>query len=91
MSRDIIWTTQFKKDYKLATKRGLNIALLDDCIRMLASGTELPASFHDHDLTGRWKGHKECHIRPDWLLIYRIEGDDLILILSRTGTHSDVF
>jgi mRNA interferase YafQ len=91
MSRDVVWTSQFKKDYKLAEKRGLPIAALDDCIRMLAAGKELPPNYRDHDLTGNWIGHRECHVRGDWLLIYRIEGNDLVLVLSRTGSHSDLF
>jgi len=91
MKRSIIWTSQFKKDYKLAEKRGLPISLLDDCIRMLSAGKELPPNYRDHDLSGNWTGHRECHIRGDWLLIYRIDGNDLILVLSRTGSHSDLF
>jgi mRNA interferase YafQ len=91
MSREIVWTNKFKKDYKLAMKRSLDIALLDDCIRLLAKGDVLPEKCQDHNLTGEWEGHRECHIQPDWLLVYRIEGNDLILILARTGTHSDLF
>lgn len=91
MSREIVWTTQFKKDYKLAEKRGLDIALLDDCIRMLAAGEELVPKFRNHNLSGRWSGYCECHIQPDWLLIYRIEKNNLILVLTRTGSHSDLF
>ncbi|MDR2546406.1 MAG: type II toxin-antitoxin system YafQ family toxin [Lachnospiraceae bacterium] len=91
MSRHILWTSQFKKDYKLATKRGLPIELLDDTIRKLSRGEALPPSYRDHELSGNWKDHRECHIRGDWLLIYRIEGNDLILVLSRTGSHSDLF
>jgi mRNA interferase YafQ len=88
---EIIWTSQFKKDYKLAMKRHRDIGLLDDIIRRLASGEALPAKNRDHALTENWNGHRECHIAPDWLLIYRIEADLLILTLSRTGTHSDLF
>ena len=88
---EIIWTSQFKKDYKLAMKRHRDIGLLDDVIRRLASGEALPAKNRDHALTENWSGHRECHIAPDWLLIYRIEADLLILTLSRTGTHSDLF
>lgn len=84
-------TTQFKKDYKLAMKRGLNIKLLDDVITTLAMGHSLPDQNKDHALTGNWIGHRECHILPDWLLVYRIENDVLVLTLSRTGTHSDLF
>ena len=93
MSRhlDIVWTNQFKKDYKVAIKRQLDISLLDDIIRKLASGEPLPEKNKDHFLTGNLSGHRECHIQPDWLLIYRIENDLLILTLSRTGTHSDLF
>ena len=91
MSRQIIWTTQFKKDYKLAIKRGLNIALLDDCILMLAAGKKLPSKFRDHNLSGRWAGFRECHIEPDWLLIYRLDDTSVILVLARTGSHSDLF
>ena len=91
MSRDIVWTNQFKKDYKRAIKRGLDISLLDDCIRTLAAGDELAPKFRDHNLTGNWSGHRECHILPNWLLVYRLEDNDLILILARTGTHSDLF
>ncbi|MDD3851601.1 MAG: type II toxin-antitoxin system YafQ family toxin [Firmicutes bacterium] len=91
MSRDIVWTSQFKRDYKLAMKRNLNISLLDECIRMLANRTELPPRFYDHDLSGKWTGHRECHVGPDWLLIYRIEADDLILVLTRTSSHSNLF
>ena len=91
MNRDIVWTSQFKKDYKLALKRKKDITLLDNCIRTLAAGKELASQFNDHNLTGSWRGHRECHIEPDWLLVYRIEGNDLILVLARTGSHSDLF
>lgn len=91
MKRDIVWTTRFKKDYRQAMKRGLNIDLLDDVIRTLAKGETLPEKNRDHELTGDWAGHRECHILPDWLPIYRIEDDILVLTLSRTGTHSDLF
>ena len=91
MSRDIVWTTQFKKDYKLAQKRGQDINLLDNCIRTLAAGEELEPKFRDHNLTGRWSGNRECHILPDWLLVYRIENNDLVLVLARTGSHNDLF
>ena len=84
-------TTQFKKDYKLAVKRGLKIDLLKDIIAALAMGEKLPEKNRDHALTGNWVGHRECHILPDWLLIYRIEDDVLVLTLARTGSHSDLF
>ena len=89
--RDIIWTSKFKKDYKNAIKRNLNINLLDDMIRILASGQELPNKYNDHTLRGNWNGFRECHILPDWLLIYAIEDNNLVLVLARTGSHSDLF
>ncbi len=76
---------------KLAIKRHLDIDLLDDIIRKLASSEQLPEKNKDHALTGNWVGHRECHIQPDWLLVYRIENDLLVLTLSRTGTHSNLF
>ena len=91
MSRQVVATNQFRKDYKQAIKRGLKIDLLDDIIRKLARGEELPEKNHDHALTGNWIGHRECHVQPDWLLVYRIEDDILVLTLSRTGTHADLF
>ena len=91
MNRDIVWTTRFKKDYKLAMKRHLDIELLDDVIRALSHGETLPEKNKDHELSGDWAGHRECHIQPDWILVYRIEDDVLVLTLARTGTHSDLF
>lgn len=84
-------TTQFKKDFKLAMKRSMKIELLEEMIAMLAMGETLPDKHKDHVLTGNWVGHRECHILPDWLLIYRIEDEVLVLTLARTGTHSDLF
>ena len=84
-------TTQFKKDFKLAMKRGLKIELLEEVIAALAMGEALPEKHKDHALTGNWVGHREGHVLPDWLLIYRIEDEVLVLTLSRTGTHSDLF
>ncbi len=91
MNRDIVWTARFKKDYKLAMKRHLDIELLDDIIRALSRGETLPEKNKDHELSGDWAGHRECHIQPDWLLVYRIDNDVLVLTLARTGTHSDLF
>ncbi|MDE6213848.1 MAG: type II toxin-antitoxin system YafQ family toxin [Lachnospiraceae bacterium] len=84
-------TTQFRKDYKLAIKRGLDISLLEDVIATLAMGLSLPEKNRDHALTGNWVGHRECHVLPNWLLVYRIDNDVLILTLSRTGSHSHLF
>lgn len=91
MSLQVIWTSKFKKDYKLAIKRGLNIELLDEAIRILAAKGKLPEQYCDHQLQGDFKDFRECHITPDWLLMYAIDDDVLILTLSRTGTHSDLF
>lgn len=84
-----IATSQFRKDYKRAIKRGKNIAKLDDIIRKLATGEPLDIRHRDHALVGNWASFRECHIEPDWLLIYRIESDVLVLTLARTGTHGD--
>lgn len=84
-------TSQFKKDYKLAMKRGLDISLLEDIIAKLALGESLTEKNRDHALSGNWNGYRECHILPDWLLIYKLEDNVLILTLARTGTHSNLF
>ena len=90
MSKKVKWTKQFKKDYKQAIKRKLDIELLDNVIRKLAAGIELDEKHRDHAMTGNWTGHRECHILPNWLLIYKTDDDVLILTLSRTGSHSDL-
>lgn len=87
----ISWTAQFKKDYRLAQRRGRAIAKIDAIISKLAHGEALPDSNHDHALSGRWANHRECHIAPDWLLIYQIHENVLVLELTRTGSHSDLF
>lgn len=84
-------TSLFKKDYKQAIKRGWKIELLDEVIEVIAMGNTLSEKYRDHELTGNWRGHRECHIQPDWLLIYRIDEDVLVLTLTRTGSHSDLF
>ena len=84
-------TTQFKNDFKLAKKRGLKMELLREVITVLAMGETLPENNKDHALTGNWIGHRECHILPNWLLVYRLEDEVLVLTLTRTGTHSDLF
>ena len=91
MMYEIKRTTKFKKDYKLAVKRGLDISKLKIVIQLLAEGKTLPEEYKDHSLSGEWIGHRECHIQPDWLLMYRIEKNILVLTLQRTGTHSDLF
>lgn len=84
-------TSQFKKDYKLAVKRGCDINKLQKVVMILASGETLPEEYRDHPLRGNYSGYRECHIEPDWLLVYRITENVLVLTLYRTGTHSDLF
>ncbi|MDR0873638.1 MAG: type II toxin-antitoxin system YafQ family toxin [Prevotellaceae bacterium] len=88
---EIVYSKQFKKDYKLAIKRNLDISALNAIIIKLANGEALPAKNKDHYLKGNFLGFRECHILPDWLLVYRINENALELLLSRTGTHSDLF
>lgn len=87
---ELVATTSFKKDYKKLVKRQYNITLLDEVVEQLLNGNPLPEKNKDHALTGNWKGFRECHIMPDWLLVYRIYEDKLILSLIRTGSHSDL-
>lgn len=82
---------RFKKDLKVVAKRGYDINLLTNVIKLLAAGSPLPEKNKDHALTGNWVSYRECHITPDWLLIYKVEDDILVLTLTRTGTHSDLF
>ncbi len=83
-------TAIFKKDLKMARKRGCDMELLNEIIEKLRSGEPLPKKNYDHALTGNWVGHRECHITSDWLLVYRICENTLILSLIRTGSHSDL-
>ena len=87
----IKYQSAFKKDYKRIVKRGYDIRLLEEVISILANQEPLPVKFRDHSLLGKYTGCRECHITPDWLLIYEIDGDELILYLTRTGSHSDLF
>lgn len=90
MKYEIQRTALFKRDYKKIQKRGLNVDLLRAVVLKLANDEDLPEKCKDHALTGNWKGYRECHISPDWLLVYRIFDDKLILSLTRTGSHSDL-
>lgn len=87
----IVLTSIFKKDLKLAKKRGYDVSLLSKVIDTLVMGQPLTKKYKDHSLIGNYKGCKECHITPDQLLIYKISENELILYLTRTGTHSDLF
>lgn len=82
---------RFQKDLKRVQRRGYDISLLTNVLTILANGEPLPAKYKDHDLSENYKGCRECHITPDWLLIYEISEGELILYLTRTGTHSDLF
>ena len=90
MKYQIRRTSQFKKDYNRSIKRGLAIDKLDKAIELLAKDGFLPPEYRDHPLVGDKKGLRECHIEPDWLLVYRIDHGVLVLVLSSTGTHSDL-
>ena len=83
-------TTRFQKDLKRAQKRGYDLDLLKAVIRTLAQGDDLDPKYKDHELIGNYVGCRECHITPDWLLIYEIVDEELVLYLTRTGTHSDL-
>ena len=87
----IKYQTAFKRDYKRIKKRGYDMRLLEKTIELLASGDGLPQEYKDHTLSGDYSGCRECHITPDWLLVYEISDSELILYLLRTGTHSDLF
>ena len=91
MKYEIERTPTFKMDFKLAQKQGLDLNKLKEIITLLANGEPLPPKNKDHQLKGNYKGHRECHIEPDWLLIYKIQDDMLILTLVRTGSHSKLF
>ena len=91
MKYTIKWTSRFKKEYKLLMKRGEDIQVLDNIIRLLADGVKLPPECRDHVLSGRYAGLHECHVRPDLLLIYDLDEGVLVLTLFRTGSHSDLF
>lgn len=91
MELKVKYSGRFKKSLRLAVKRGLDISLLEQVVEKLKAGIPLDAKHKDHPLSGYYKGHRECHIQPDWLLIYYIEADILTLTLVDTGTHADLF
>ena len=84
-------TSRFQKDLKRLRKRGYDMDLLTGVLKQLAAGQALAPSYRDHPLVGDYSGCRECHITPDWLLIYEIDGGELFLYLTRTGTNSDLF
>ncbi len=87
----IHFTSKMKRDVKRMKKRGKDITKLTSVLSIIASGNSLPQSAHDHQLSGNMADFRECHIEPDWLLVYRIEDDFLILTATETGTHADLF
>ncbi len=87
----IVASNQFKKDLKLAGKRGKDLSKLRIVVTVLSLQEQLDDKYRDHALVGEFQGFRECHIEPDWLLVYRVNGDELELFLFRTGTHSDLF
>ena len=91
MKYDLQFTSQFKKDLKLAKKQNKDLGKLFEVIDILANGEILDAKYKDHSLTGNYRGTRECHIEPDWLLIYEIRGDVLVLMHYRLGSHSELF
>lgn len=88
---EVVLSNQFRRDLKLAAKRGYDLDLLDAVVTKLANKETLPEKYRDHNLTGKYTGFRECHVLPDWLLVYRADDTELILFLSRTGTHADLF
>lgn len=91
MKYEVKFTSQFKKDLKLAKKQNKDLDKLFDVVNILADGGTLDAKYRDHDLSGDYKGTRECHIEPDWLLVYEIKDEVLVLMLYRLGTHSELF
>ena len=91
MKYDVKFTKQFKKDLKLAKKQNYERIYSKEVVEKLASGETLKDNYRDHSLSGKYKGVRECHVEPDWLLIYEIKDDVLVLMLYRTGTHSELF
>ena len=88
---EISYTTKFKKQRKDLKSRNYDLSLLDEVVGELAKGNTLPERYRDHALQGKWKGYRDCHILPDWVLIYKIDKKVLTLLLTETGTHSDLF
>lgn len=87
----IQYSNKFKKDFKQILKRGYDTKEFEKVVTILCSEQPLPQKYRDHALIGNYGGHRECHIKPDWMLIYKIEQEILTLTLTRTGTHSDLF
>ncbi len=91
MKLNVKYTSRFKKGLKLAVKRGLDVSLLENVVVKIQNRVPLDEKYRDHALSGEYAGYRECHVQPDWLLIYLIEDDILTLTLVETGTHADLF
>ncbi len=87
---ELRFTVKFKRDYKRVKRQGKDISKLELTLEALVSGEALPEAMRDHALGGTYRGHRECHIEPDWLLIYRIDEEGLVLVATRTGSHSEL-
>jgi mRNA interferase YafQ len=87
--KNIFQTSQFKRDFKKIKSRGKDLDKLQSLVKAILKGDQLESQYHDHPLSGKWTGSRDCHVEPDWVLIYRIDGDSLYL--ERTGSHSDLF
>ena len=88
---ELVLSNRFKKDLKTIMRRGYNLDLMEEVVDTLLAQGQLDEKYHDHPLSEDYNGFRECHILPDWLLVYRIDDDELMLFLSRTGTHSGLF
>lgn len=87
---ELRFTTKFKKDYNRIKRQGKDLSKLEVTLEALVCGQALPEAMRDHSLGGTYRGHRECHIEPDWLLIYRIDEEGLVLVATRTGSHSEL-
>ena len=88
---DVWMSPRYRRELRRMVRRGYDPEKMEAVVDMLAAGEPLPEQYQDHPLRGKWQGFRECHVSPDWLLVYKIEIDKLILALTRTGTHDDLF
>ena len=91
MKYEVKFTSQFKRDVKLAKRQKRNLDKLFEVVNILSDGGVLDTKYHDHDFLGNYKGTKECHVEPDWLLVYELRDEVLVLMLYRLGSHADLF
>lgn len=91
MKYSVIQTTRFRKEFKKMLKRGVDGAKLFRAVAILASGGTLPPEYRDHPLRNNFEGYRDCHLAPDWILVYTLKEEQLVLVLTRTGTHADLF